>query len=717
MASPSGPPRAAALLRPDRRWPLAALLIVLAVALAYADAWHTPFVFDDVPSIVDNASLRRLWPPSADLLLPRRATEAGRPVLNLSLALNYAAGGLRVTGYHAANLAIHAACALLLLGLARRTLRRMGHPAAAGAAAALALLWAVHPLQTESVTYVIQRAESLMALFYLATLYAFARSADAAGGAAGRWRAAAVAACALGMAAKEVMVSAPVAVLLYDRAFVAGEFRAAWRARRRFYLALAATWLVLLVCVWVEGSRENSAGFDTGVSCWRYAAAQLCALPRYLRLAVWPSPLVFYYGPLAGANLAPRLGPALLGAALLALIVAGTLIGLRRNRPAGFLGAAALLILAPTSTLLPIATEPVAEHRLYLPLAAVLCVVVPFWRRFRAFALPPTLVAAAVLAFLTWQRNRTYASALALWADTVRHAPENFTAQNNLGLELLAAGRRSEAQAAFEVARRQQPGYAEPWVNLGHIAALSGNRPAAIADYREAIRLRPDYAEAHNDLGAALLEQPGFHAEAVAEFARALQFKPGLADAQNNWGNALAAEPGRDSEAIAHYREALRLRPGYADAHYNLANVLSRSPDRVGEAIAEYRRALALDPRLERAQLNLGNAFARLGRPEEAIPCFEAALRLDPSDAQAHLGLGLVLARGSGGLSRGIAELRAAARLDPNNALAHANLGVALFRSGQARAAADETRKALQLDPGLPGAAGNLERFERAAGE
>ena len=198
------------------------LLVVVAGLAAYHNSFTGAFVFDDLPSITENITIRHLWPLTGPLTPPHGGglTVEGRPLINLSLALNYAVGGLNVWGYHAFNLAVHILAALVLYGIVRRTLLterlrgRFGN-AAAGLALAVALIWVVHPLQTEAVTYIVQRAESLMGLCYLLTLYCFMRGAVP--GATKLWQVGAVAACAMGMASKEVMISAPIIALLYDR--------------------------------------------------------------------------------------------------------------------------------------------------------------------------------------------------------------------------------------------------------------------------------------------------------------------------------------------------------------------------------------------------------------------------------------------------------------------------------------------------------------------
>ena len=199
-------------------------------------------MLDDLNAIAGNPSLT--WHGSiADVLLPPPAIyTSGRPLLNLSFALNQALGGTDVAGYHLVNLAIHALAVLALFGVVRRTLanpasrRPAADDAAFGLAFAAAALWAVHPLLTNSVTYLSQRAESLMGLCYLLTLYGFVRYTEA-GPVAARWAGLSALACAGGMATKEGMVTAPVIVLLLDRQFYAGSLRAAIRARPRGELA------------------------------------------------------------------------------------------------------------------------------------------------------------------------------------------------------------------------------------------------------------------------------------------------------------------------------------------------------------------------------------------------------------------------------------------------------------------------------------------------
>jgi len=650
-------------MKPRGRILLAGLGIVLLTILAYANTLSAPFIFDDAPAIANNPTIRRL----ADLrqVLSPSATDgsgvSGRPVVNLSLALNYAAGGMAVRGYHLANLAIHLGAALLLFGIVRRTAERAGRADATLVGAAVAALWAAHPLLTESVTCIIQRTESLMGLFYLLTLYAFVRGAE---GPRKGWLLLSGAACLLGMGTKEVMVSAPLLILLFDRTFVAGTFRRAWAERWGYYCSLAATWLPL---AWLmagnRASRGGSVGFGHGVSAWRYALTQAAALVHYLRLCFWPHPLVIDYGTALASGLGAVWPQGLLVLALLAL----TAWALVRRPAAGFLGAWFFAILAPSSSFVPLVTQTEAEHRMYLPLIAVVALVVlAIAAEARTLLAPPLRIAgtallAAGLALATRARNADYRTENAIWAQAVAALPGNARAHYNLGTTFEHAGAVAPAEAQYREALRLQPGYAEPHNNLGNLLLGQGRLADAEAQFRAGLRLQPANAEIAYNLGNALIRE-GRAGEAIGYLDGALKLKPAYAEAEGNLGVAYAML-GRFEEARAHCEAALRIDPGYAVAHYDLGNVQAHQ-GRMGEAVAEYEAALRLDPNYAKAQLNLGNALFQLGRPEEAARHYQEALRLEPGNVLAHFDLGnlyLQLDR----LAAARAEYEAALRLNP----------------------------------------------------
>ena len=602
---------------------LGAVIVAGAIA-AYCGTFSVPMLFDDLPSIAGNPTIRR-W--GSSLSPPANTTASGRPILNLTLAANYAISGNAVWSYHAANLAIHILAGLMLFGIIRRTLEPRSDRADAIAFCA-ALLWTLHPLQTESVTYIVQRAESLMGLCYLLTLYCFIRGAAeqslrAAAGPVPRnalppgedaarqrpwfWFGLSWLACIAGMATKEVMVSAPLIALLYDRTFLAGNFREALRRRWPAYAGLGSTWVLLLYLVRSTGWRGGTVGVASGVSWWSYAQTQFPAVLRYLRLSAWPHPLIFDYGMAWTGDLRAILPSA---AAVTALVFATAWALVRPGpgwRALGFAGAFFFAILVPTS-LVQGNRQTAAEHRMYLGLIPVVALAaVGIHRRLRGAALPACLVVSAGLAAITVQRNRVYGSALSLWSDTVAKNPANPGAHNNLGNVLVGLNSPDRLQLAvseLETALRLKPDFADADFNLGNALNAEGRTREAMARYEEALRLRPDYAEAHNNLGYDLERIPGRLDDAIAQYEIAIRLKPDDSEAHINLGNALDTK-GRTLEAVGHYAEALRLDPDDAAAHFNLAIALLRVPGRGDEARAHLEAVLRLEPGNDRARLIL----------------------------------------------------------------------------------------------------------------
>ena len=663
--------------------PLAAVIVV-ATGLAYANSLSCPFVFDDLKSITDNATIRHLWPLSDVLSPPNHVTGVvGRPIVNLSLALNYAMGGLKVEAYHLTNLLIHALAALALLGVVRRTLlrpvlREPFGPVAMPVASLTALVWALHPLQTESVTCVVQRTESLVGLVFLFTFYCFIRSVDSPH--PGRWQVVTVGMTLVGMATKEVMVAAPLLVFLYDRTFVAGSFAAAWRARWKLYAGLAGTWVFLawLMAQWSQ--RGGVVGLGLGVSSWDYALTQCRAIILYLRLAIWPDPLVVDYG----SDVVRRVGDVWLQGVLLVGLVAGTFWALWRRPLLGFVAFWFFAILAPSSSVVPLISQTIAEHRMYLPLAALVVLAVAGgyrWLGSRSLWVWP--VVALLALWGTVARNRDYRDPLTLWTVTVAQAPDNPRARMNLGTALSAAGRLEEAREQFAAAVEESPRYAEAHYSLAGVL-LQLNRPAETRLHAEdAVRLKPDFAEAHYVLGTALLQQRQLE-EALAQYREALRLKPRFADAEHTLAGALGLA-GRTDEALAHYEAALQLQPTNAQIYSEMGTLLARN-GRIEEAVARYEKAVELDPSALVAQFNLGHALMDLGRWAEAAEHFSAAARIRPEFPDAHDFLGRCLLE-MGRLDEAQAEIEQALRLRPDFPRAREKLDrlTALRAAGQGR--------------------------------
>ena len=632
----------------SRRWGSA--VIVVAVAAAFATSVGAPFFLDDGEAIERNPHIRSLSPLSEALSAPPQSPVAGRPLVSLSLALNYAAGGLTPAGYHLVNLAVHGACALLLWGIVRRTLRASdaARPLAAGAEAialAVALVWAVHPLHTEVIAYVVARTESMMALCYLLALYSTIRGIEPGGST--RWLGAAVAACLLGATAKEPIVTAPLMVLLYDATFGAGSLRSALRRRGAFHVALLGTWLVLAALHW-DAPRARSAGFSTGLSAWDYLLTQAPMIVHYLRLAVWPYPLVADYGLTAPTTLA-----AAAPSALLVLALAGATLYLwRRQRALAYFATWWFVTLAPSSSVVPIATEVGAERRMYLPLAALVVLGVLGVRALARAVAPrvggwatTTAVSAVVtvaLAGVSAARGLDYRDPVGIWQSVVEVRPHG-RAHHNLGIALAAQGRDDEALARYRLAAET---VVEARYSLGFMLASRGEDAAAATALREFLARKPDDVQAPRAayLLVLVLARQGDLAGAIDAFGRAQAFPPpgaeatrGLAEAFTALG-ALLADQGRLAEASEAFARSAAAAPDAPGAHLNHGAILMRH-DRTAEAEQAFRRGLAVAPAYAPLRNALAAALATRGAVAEAAAEFNRVLTLEPGNAEAHAGL------------------------------------------------------------------------------
>jgi len=615
--------------------------IVLTCAVIYANSLAVPFLFDDASAIVRNSTIRSLANLKQAIYPPGDGeTVQGRPLLNLSFAANYAWTGLSVWSWHVVNIAIHALAGLCLFGVVRQTLLSPTQAAAPHhatlLACAVALLWTVHPLQTESVTYIAQRAESLAGLLLLLTLYCSIRGAKDRGGAL--WQLAAVLTCLAGMAVKEVMAAAPILVVLYDWVFGGDSLTGTLRQRWRFYTALASTWLMLALLAGVSAGRGSSAGFGRGVTIWEYLRTQLTFIVLYLKLSVWPHPLVLDYGDWIAS------APAAIIAAgiLVALLFGATLAALchERYRRLGFLGAWFFCILAPSSSIVPVVTQTGAEHRMYLPLAAVVVLIVVAADRFRDGArtrrtarrrglasLAVLCGVAFLLGALTVRRNADYKTALSIWHDTAAKRPENWRAQACLADEYAEAGELSRALAAFDISIKLAPHRSASFNNRGVVHQRLRQLEEAISDFHRALEISPENANAHLNLGIALSAagrlEPAL--AALSEAARIDQAAP-----QVHWRlGVVLMRMGRHAEAIDEFTTALDLNPQF-DKPFNDRGLCYRATNRLDEAIADFSSAIAINPREAFPYLNRGVTLRIAGQLEDSIRDCSAAIRLNP---------------------------------------------------------------------------------------
>jgi len=607
------------------RWPNGVLVIVVLGAAAFAGGFHGAFFFDDEFNIVTNTTIRQ-WHDWGRLLWadPSNLGVSGHPLLNLLYAVNYWAGGLTTTGYHVVNLAIHLAAALVLWAVLARTFalavmsERLRQNARFFALCAV-LIWLVHPLQTNVVTYISQRAEGLVGLFYLTAAYGLLRRA--AEPTRIRWTIVSAVSLGLGMLVKENIATAPVVLALFDRAYLAQSWSELWRRRRSFYLALASSWLLLLN---VDFHRRGY-GFVPGVDSWHYALTEARVLGRYVGVIVWPAAMVFDYGDHFVSGLA-EVWPwvAGVGAAL-----AATGWAWRRDPRWGFVGAASFLLIAPTSSVIPFEHMPYAESRLYLPLAVVVAAVIAgvSGRLGRRGVGALTFVLVPLLACGTSLRERLFVDQVGLFQSDLARYPGNARNHCNLGEVYFARGQIEAAAGEFRAAIRLAPDYTIAIANLGACLEREGHADEAIADYRRARRLDPYYPYPRVYLSRMLVERKQW-LEAAEEYRQLLILQPRDAEVACNLGYCYQ-QLGRWAEALNAYTQALDLDDGLNAARNDrggLYVLLQRYP----EAVAELQEAVRRQPDFADAYLNLGNALAAEGRDQPALQAYVAALRINP---------------------------------------------------------------------------------------
>lgn len=531
---------------PPGVWPKAVPLLVLAGLLAYANCVSKTFVFDDDLWVVDH--------PDLDSPLAYFKAMEGRPLLAATILAMHRVGRNNPVAHHVLNVLIHIAAGLTLYGLIRRTLllpRFYGRYAVAAPylAFAEALLWLVHPIQVQCVTYIIQRGESMAGLFYLLILYAMVRTNES-GSRRLAWYMLAVVSLILGFASKEILVSAPIAVLLFDRVFLSESI---WRMVRRrwvFYLVFLLAWGGFTA--WHLTRAQGSAGgigFGMELTPKKYALTETGVILYYLRICVWPRGLSIDYQSWPWTE---TLSDAMPAAAIVAGLLLATAVLLVWRPALGFVCAWFFIVLAPTSSVLPIA-DAVFEHRLYLSLASVTTLGVLFgdWflRTVGLGGLRPYVLAAAAVALgvLTHLRNEEYRSRSDVWTVAVDRMPNSVRARANLAQGLILEDRSAEAIPLLGRALELSPTDPTALQNLAAAHEVLGNYPASAEYYRRLAEYHPKEGQHWRMYAASLLVRRRWE-EAAGAYAKAAERDPKIAEA--HYGRAAALfELGRDAEA------------------------------------------------------------------------------------------------------------------------------------------------------------------------
>lgn len=615
--------------------PVAALVGL--VAVTWASGLDGAFVFDDIPGIVLRADLDK--PLSLITGLKPRFTA------NLSFSLDRQLHGLNATAFRTENVLIHAMAAVVLFAILHSTFRRPRFgEAIRGSARLLAFVaaatWAVHPLQTQSVTYVVQRMESLMGLFVLLSLYSLIRSAsDDAGPSRRRWQTSTVVFLLLAVGTKEVAIVAPVVLLLYDRVFLAESWQEILRRRMWLHLAISTPLILAgtIIALWSDAYVSSGVFIVEGISPLDYALTQPGVILHYLRLSVVPIGLCLDYDwPVATLSEAILPGLALIG------LLVGVAYCWKSNPPLAFAAAWFFLILAPTSSVVPL-RDPAFEHRMYLPLAAVTSILaVLVFQGLRNVEEPKASVfrrglavgIIGALATLTIIRNEDYSSQERIYLATIREAPHNVRVLGNLGELYTEAGHLDRAEEFLTEALRHDETDSNALINLAIVYRLQG-RPdesmqvtqqaleqepnarafvnaadliaaadprKAVSLYQQALELRKNFAPAHFGL-AVCMDRLDNWESAELHFQKAIQLKS-TAHVRSEYGSAMASR-GHLREARKQFEQSLKEHPPTADIHNNLGVIIMMSNGSPVEAARHFQRAIALNSEHQDARRNL----------------------------------------------------------------------------------------------------------------
>lgn len=592
-------------------------LIVILGMVAYSNAFDVPFVFDDEPNILENSRIRDISNiPS--MFVELKGPFASRPLMHATFALNYSLHGLNVEGYHAVNLAIHLlnGTLLYLLVLVTGRLMNYGEKESGLVGAVSAMLFVLHPMQTEAVTYVVSRSMLLATLFFLCGILLFARAVTSERR-RGFFIAGLLIVSLMGAASRENFAVFPIVLFLYDLFFIS-KFRL--RSVAGHYKAYLPVVLSLAYIAYLGFNNTYDRSWDyigDRVPHSQYVLTQFNVHWTYLRLFALPVGQSIDYDYPVAETLFEY--PTLLSFLGYAVLLVGSILYAKRRPVISFSILWFLIALAPISFLVAVLDlrlgDVLLEHRFYLPgvgvIVAIVCSVAYFLRglsgeRIRMTITVFVLAVPIVLGIAAYARNTVWSSNINLWAEVVEKYPGKWRGHFNLANSYQRAGFVEEAKEGYLAAVRMKPEYWKAHYGLGLCYKVLGDMDKALEHSLIARSLKPDYADTHTNIGNIYLVI------------------------------------GEVDKAIKSYVTAASLKPDSVDTHYNLG-VGYYYKGLTDKAIEQYIIAIGLDPDDADVHSNLGAAYLKKGLRELARQEFEKALRIDPDHYEARKSLGAIM--------------------------------------------------------------------------
>jgi tetratricopeptide (TPR) repeat protein len=598
---------------------LAAGALAALTVLTYLPSFKCGFIWDDDAYIINNPTLRSAFGLQLIWTSPQTLPQY-YPLVHTTFWLEYHAWGLSPAGYHVDNVLLHAANAVLLW----IALRRLRVPGAWLAAA----IFAVHPVQVESVTWVTERKNVLSTFFYLLSLLCYLRwtpiGEESKNPASALAYALSLAFFVLALLSKTVACSLPAAILII---IWWKQSRLKWRDLPPlipfFLLGLAAAGFTS----WIETHHVDARGIDFSLNKLQRCQIAAAALFFYAGKVLAPFHLIFMY-PRWNLKSLAVFGYESIAALIL---VAAVLWHLRKTLGRGPLAAAMLFAgtLVPALgffNVAPMRFSFVADHFQYLACAALIALVVAaLSRALQTVKLPLWIIGApilALLALLSWSRQSAYVNATTLWQDTLRQNPDCWMAHDNLGHIALLAGQTDNALQQYQTALQLAPGEAETHMAIAGGLYAQGKIDDAMNMYAQSLTVDPTYAAAHFARGL-IFEKRGQLDDARTEYQAVLNLRDDYAPAHFHLG-VLARSSGDIQLARGEFAKAAADDPFYADAFYSLGNI-ELNAQHPADAAAQYRLALRADPQYAAAHQNLGVALMRMNLPDEANRQFRAA--------------------------------------------------------------------------------------------
>jgi len=648
-----------------------ALIIILGI-LIYSNTFNAPFILDDENSIVQNIGIKdfRFYTDNSI----SKIIYSSRLVGHLSFALNYGMHGLNVTGYHIVNLLIHLSCALLVywfIVLIFRTpyFSEFFHDYVdqifnikGFVALFTALLFVSHPVQTQAVTYIVQRYASLATLFYLLSLVMYVKfRLSETPKIRYVFYAISVVSAILAMKTKEIAFTLPVIIVMYEFLFLRGEM---WKRLLYLIPVLLTMAIIPLSLMIMQGySSDQAVGINdltkiagsSDIPRWDYLNTQFRVIVTYLRLLFLPiNQNLDYDYPIYRTFFTPQVYISFL---LFLSILGGAVYllykSLRYDKNENNIGYRLIafgifwffVTLSVESSFIPIA-DVIFEHRLYLPSVGFFIVItsVVLWIRgrlgVRLWVTRAVLVVMALvvvcLSVTAHKRNRVWQDEVRLWEDVVKKSPDKQRAIYNLGEAYSKKDSLSESMREYQQFSNHKDKGAEAYNSLGNVYLKQLRLDEAVGAFRTALQINPNYADAHNSLGMVYFNQ-GRVEESIREFQRAIDLQPKHAAAQNNLGSVYAHQ-GHYNEAIKKFKIVLQINPDYVEVHNNLG-VAYYNQGQFEDALREYNNALKINPDYGEALRNIGNLYRAQGRYTDARREYEKILKLKSNftDARANL--------------------------------------------------------------------------------